>query len=237
MKKNRKNFIILLIVTFLLYGYCFLLVEYKNVDAIKRIYKNNVAKQSVAYIHRFNARFENNKIFFDWDMDIENSSIKSMKLYSNDQYLANVTHLDEYSISIFDSNILTGDNYVKLLVELTDGKKYEKTADLYIKEVFNFQVLAEQVDDNTINYQVDYYYKANKPVQNPNVEYKFKPDMDGEFKLDSSNSENLGYNVIHVRNNYTMKLSNVKKDGIGTIKTYWKFNEYNIMYKNTYDLK
>lgn len=126
--------------------------------------------KTTAEITQFEGEYRKDLRYIDvsWSYEKHTSTISSVELYINNTYVDNVSDYSSYQISKDAYNYATGENVLRLILNLSNGKTVEKTTKVFVNYVVSMEQRVKQLDHATqitLNYQYD---KAH-PVEVPSI--------------------------------------------------------------------
>ncbi len=101
-----------------------------------------------------------------WSYEEHESDVTSAQLYVNDILVDNVTSYSSYQIAKDAYHYPTGNNTIKLVLNLADGETIEKTAIVFVNYIVNMEQSVKQ-DDNSTILTLHYQYDESNPVEVP----------------------------------------------------------------------
>lgn len=103
-----------------------------------------------------------------WRYTEEGSKVKSAELYLNDGYIDTVTSFSYYDLSKSAYGYPTGNNVVKLVLNLEDGKKVEKKVTVFVNYLISVKQYVKQTPNST-KISLEYVYEKAHPVEIPSI--------------------------------------------------------------------
>lgn len=104
----------------------------------------------------------------NWSYTQEGSKVKDAELYLNDGYIDTVTAFSYYDLSKSAYGYPTGNNIVKLVLNLEDGKKVEKTTTVFVDYLISMKQNVKQTSNST-KISLEYVYEKAHPVNIPEI--------------------------------------------------------------------
>ncbi|MEG0313701.1 MAG: hypothetical protein RR646_00350 [Erysipelotrichaceae bacterium] len=125
-------------------------------------------------ISDFTGKFKNdNSIFFNWDLNGINDSIKKVELYYNDIVIANVTGSSSYILPFGIVNIPTGSNPFELRVILESDKIVTSSTNVKIDYILSPNFKYYETIDPTLGkgviLELTYKFSSNTPANVPSI--------------------------------------------------------------------
>ena len=116
-----------------------------------------------------------------WSYEKHNSSINGVGLYINDTYVDNVLDYSSYQISKDAFHYPTGENVLKLVLNLSNGKTVEKTTKVFVNYVVSMEQQVKQAG-NATEVTLIYQYDEAHPVDVPSIFITDARIVSGEIK-------------------------------------------------------
>lgn len=142
-----------------------------------------VPAKTTAEITQFEGEYRKDLKYIDvsWSYEKHNSSISSVGLYINDTYVDNVLDYSSYQISKDAFNYPTGENVLKLILNLSNGKTVEKTTKVFVNYVVSMEQSVKQVG-NATEVTLHYQYDEAHAVDVPSIFITDASIVSGEIK-------------------------------------------------------
>ena len=109
------------------------------------------------------------------------TTINSVELYINNTYVDNVSDYSSYQISKDAYNYATGENVLRLILNLSNGKTVEKKTKVFVNYVISMEQSVRQVG-NATEVTLKYQYDKVHPVDVPSIFITDASIVSGEIK-------------------------------------------------------
>ena len=116
-----------------------------------------------------------------WSYEKHSSTINSVELYINNTYVDNVSDYSSYQISKDAYNYATGENVLRLILNLSNGKTVEKKTKVFVNYVISMEQSVRQVG-NATEVTLKYQYDKVHPVDVPSIFITDASIVSGEIK-------------------------------------------------------
>lgn len=139
--------------------------------------------KKTAEITQFEGEYRKDMKYIDvsWSYEKHNSSINGVGLYINDTYVDNVLDYSNYQISKDAFHYPTGENVLKLVLNLSNGKTVEKTTKVFVNYVVSMEQQVKQAG-NATEVTLIYQYDEAHPVDVPSIFITDASIVSGEIK-------------------------------------------------------
>ena len=139
--------------------------------------------KKTAEITQFEGEYRKDLKYIDvsWSYEKHNSSINGVGLYINDTYVDNVLDYSSYQISKDAFHYPTGENVLKLVLNLSNGKTVEKTTKVFVNYVVSMEQQVKQAG-NATEVTLIYQYDEAHPVDVPSIFITDVSIVSGEIK-------------------------------------------------------
>lgn len=123
-----------------------------------------------AEITQFEGEYNKNLKYINvsWSYEKNASTISSVSLYINDIFVDNVQSYSSYQISKDVFHYPTGDNELRLVLNLSDGSTVETKTDVFVNYVVSMEQRVKQVE-NATEVTLCYQYDEAHTVEVPNI--------------------------------------------------------------------
>lgn len=139
--------------------------------------------KTTAEITQFEGEYRKDLRYIDvsWSYEKHTSTISSVELYINNTYVDNVSDYSSYQISKDAYNYATGENVLRLILNLSNGKTVEKTTKVFVNYVVSMEQRVKQLDHAT-QIMLNYQYDKAHPVEVPSIFITDASIVSGEIK-------------------------------------------------------
>lgn len=171
-QKNRFFVSLLTVILVIIAGLSVYMVVHaepkeKEVNA-KPVVEQPVDTKKTAEITDLESEYRKDLRYIDvtWSYEKHHSSISSIGLYINDEYVDNVMPYSSYQISKDAYNFPTGNNTIRLVLNLSNGKSVEKKTTVFVNYVTSMQQSVKQLDgatEITLTYVYDKVHEVAVP--------------------------------------------------------------------------
>lgn len=182
----------------------------------------NEEPQISALSGSFNRQSTGNIMTISWGYMENNSKVTSTYLYLNNNEGINVTQNRYYDFpqSIYDYP--SGDNKVRLVLNLENGKQVEKEIIVFVDYILR----AKQeviIENNVVKLVLEYVYDVDRPVNDPEILITAMPDKNPSVGFVDTQTTQQGTRIV-ARSTF-MFVWNTEAEIPKKWSVRWKFNE------------